>query len=60
MQKLLRDNQINKNYIAMVQGNWPRELTELKLPLKNPRKKVLQLLAKTKSRKQRRPVKPVR
>ncbi len=34
MQKLLRDNQINKNYIAMVQGNWPRELTELKLPLK--------------------------
>ncbi|MDH3763100.1 MAG: RluA family pseudouridine synthase [Gammaproteobacteria bacterium] len=34
MQKLLRDNQLNKNYIAMVQGDWPAELTELNLPLK--------------------------
>ncbi len=34
MQNLLRDNQLSKNYIAMVQGNWPREVTELNLPLK--------------------------
>jgi 23S rRNA pseudouridine955/2504/2580 synthase len=34
MQNLLRDNQLNKNYIAMVQGDWPAELVELNLPLK--------------------------
>ncbi len=33
MQTLLRGNQLSKNYIAVVQGNWPRELTEITQPL---------------------------
>ena len=34
MQTLLQENRLSKNYIAVVQGNWPRELTEIRLPLK--------------------------
>lgn len=34
MQALLQDNQLCKNYIAVVQGSWPRELTEIRQPLK--------------------------
>ena len=34
LQDLLRSNQLSKNYIAMVQGEWPAELTEVELPLK--------------------------
>jgi 23S rRNA pseudouridine955/2504/2580 synthase len=34
MQALLQGNQFCKNYIAVVQGSWPRELTEIRQPLK--------------------------
>jgi len=34
MQALLQGNQLSKNYIAVVQGSWPRELTEIRQPLK--------------------------
>jgi len=34
MQALLQGNQLCKNYIAVVQGSWPRELTEIRQPLK--------------------------
>jgi len=34
MQALLQGNLLSKNYIAVVQGSWPRELTEISQPLK--------------------------
>lgn len=34
MQMLLRDHLLNKNYIAVVQGNWPSNLREISQPLK--------------------------
>jgi len=34
MQAQLRGNQLIKNYLAVVHGNWPRELTEIAQPLK--------------------------
>ena len=34
MQALLQERQINKNYTAVVQGYWPRELAEISQPLK--------------------------
>lgn len=34
MQGLLQENQLIKSYIAVVRGNWPRDLTEIRLPLK--------------------------
>jgi 23S rRNA pseudouridine955/2504/2580 synthase len=33
MQRILQDGSLHKNYRAMVKGNWPRELTEVNLPL---------------------------
>jgi len=34
MQAQLQGNQLTKNYLAVVHGNWPRELTEISQPLK--------------------------
>lgn len=34
MQNLLRENQLSKKYVAVVQGSWPQELTEITQPLK--------------------------
>ena len=33
MQSMLQDKSMRKNYCAVVKGNWPRELTEVKLAL---------------------------
>ena len=34
LQSMLQDRSMRKNYCAVVKGNWPRELTEVKLALK--------------------------
>jgi len=33
LQQAIRDNRLGKNYFAVVQGRWPRELTEIREPL---------------------------
>ncbi len=33
LQQAIRENRLGKNYFAVVQGRWPRELTEIREPL---------------------------
>jgi 23S rRNA pseudouridine955/2504/2580 synthase len=34
LQSMLQDKSMHKNYCAVVKGNWPQDLTEIRLPLK--------------------------
>ena len=34
LQRMLRENTLGKRYCAVVKGNWPREVSEIRLPLK--------------------------